>query len=45
MKIESIRIENLRSFADVAIQFENYTYLVGSNGADRSTISGLEEFI
>ena len=38
MKIESVRIENLRSFADVTIQFDNYTCLVGPNGAGKSTI-------
>lgn len=38
MKIESVRIENLRSFADVTVPFNNYTCLVGPNGAGKSTI-------
>ena len=38
MKIESVRIENLRSFADVTVPFDNYTCLVGPNGAGKSTI-------
>ena len=38
MKIESVRIENLRTFADVTVPFDNYTCLVGPNGAGKSTI-------
>ena len=38
MKIESVRIENLRTFADVTVPFGNYTCLVGPNGAGKSTI-------
>ena len=38
MKIESVRIENLRSFADVTVPFDDYTCLVGPNGAGKSTI-------
>ena len=38
MKIESVRIENLRSFAEVTVPFDNYTCLVGPNGAGKSTI-------
>lgn len=38
MKIESVRIENLRSFADVTVSFNNYTCLVGPNGSGKSTI-------
>ena len=38
MKIESLRIENLRSFADETIRFNDYTCLVGPNGAGKSTV-------
>lgn len=38
MKIESVRIENLRTFADVTVPFDNYACLVGPNGAGKSTI-------
>lgn len=38
MKIESIRIENFRSFKDETINFNNYSCFVGSNGAGKSTI-------
>ncbi len=38
MKIESIRIKNLRSFADATIPFNDYTCLVGPNGAGKSTV-------
>ena len=38
MKIESVRIENLRSFAEATVPFDNYTCLAGPNGAGKSTI-------
>ncbi len=38
MKIESVRIKNLRSFADVTVPFNDYTCLVGPNGSGKSTI-------
>jgi energy-coupling factor transporter ATP-binding protein EcfA2 len=38
MKIESVRIKNLRSFADETVSFNDYTCLVGPNGAGKSTI-------
>ncbi len=38
MKIESVRIRNLRSFADVPIPFNDFTCLVGPNGSGKSTI-------
>ena len=38
MKIESVRIKNLRSFADVTIPFNDYACLVGPNGSGKSTI-------
>ena len=38
MKIESVHIENFRSFKDATIPFNNYTCLVGPNGAGKSTI-------
>ena len=38
MKIESIRIQNLRSIKDQTIPFNDYTCLVGPNGSGKSTI-------
>lgn len=38
MKIESVRIENFRSFKDETIRFDNYTCFVGANGSGKSTI-------
>ena len=38
MKIESLRIENFRSFKDETILFDNYTCFVGVNGSGKSTI-------
>ena len=38
MKIESIRIENFRSFKDETILLDDYTCFVGPNGAGKSTI-------
>jgi putative ATP-dependent endonuclease of the OLD family len=38
MKIESIRIKNLRSFADETVSCNDYTCLVGPNGSGKSTI-------
>ena len=38
MKIESIRIKNLRSFADEIVSCNDYTCLVGPNGSGKSTI-------
>jgi energy-coupling factor transporter ATP-binding protein EcfA2 len=38
MKIESVRIENLRSIDDATIVLNDYTCLVGPNGAGKSTI-------
>jgi len=38
MRIESIRIKNFRAFADETIQFNDYTCLVGANGAGKSTV-------
>ena len=38
MKIESVRIENFRSFEDAAVPFNNYACLVGPNGAGKSTV-------
>jgi predicted ATP-dependent endonuclease of OLD family len=38
MKIESIRIENFRSFKDETISFDDYTCLVGANGCGKSTV-------
>ncbi|MFV1975424.1 MAG: AAA family ATPase [Candidatus Scalindua sp.] len=38
MKIESIRIENFRSFKDATIKFDQYTCLVGPNGSGKSTV-------
>lgn len=38
MKIESVRIENFRSFKDETIYFDDYTCFVGANGAGKSTV-------
>ncbi len=38
MKIESMRIENFRSFKDESIVLDNYTCFVGPNGSGKSTI-------
>lgn len=38
MKIESVRIENFRSFKDETIALDDYSCFVGANGAGKSTI-------
>lgn len=38
MKIASVRIQNFRGFRDETIQFNDYTCLVGENGAGKSTV-------
>ena len=38
MKIDSVRIENFRSFADAMIPLNDYSCLVGTNGAGKSTV-------
>ena len=38
MKIESVRIENFRSYKDQTISIDNYTCFVGPNGAGKSTV-------
>lgn len=38
MKIETVRIENFRSFKDETILLDNYVCFVGSNGAGKSTV-------
>ncbi|PCJ46287.1 MAG: ATP-dependent endonuclease [Gammaproteobacteria bacterium] len=38
MKIESVRIENFRSFKDETVMFDDYNCFVGANGAGKSTI-------
>lgn len=38
MKIESVRIQNFRSFEDETIEFDDYTCLVGPNGGGKSTV-------
>lgn len=38
MKIESIKIENFRSFKDETIYFDDYTCFVGANGCGKSTV-------
>ena len=38
MRIESVRIENFRSFEDAAVPFNKYACLVGPNGAGKSTV-------
>ncbi|MFD2600638.1 ATP-dependent nuclease [Flavobacterium suzhouense] len=38
MKIESIKIENFRSFKDQTINLDDYSCFVGPNGAGKSTV-------
>ena len=38
MRIESVRIENFRSFEDATVPFNRYGCLVGPNGAGKSTV-------
>ena len=38
MRIESVHIENFRSFEDATVPFNNYACLVGPNGAGKSTV-------
>lgn len=38
MRIESVRIENFRSFRDETVYFGDYTCFVGKNGAGKSTV-------
>ena len=38
MKIESVRIQNFRSFKDETIYFNDYSCFVGSNGSGKSTV-------
>ena len=38
MRIESVRIENFRSFKDATVPFNRYACLVGPNGAGKSTV-------
>jgi putative ATP-dependent endonuclease of OLD family len=38
MRIEYLRIENLRTFQDVTVPFDPYTCFVGANGAGKSTV-------
>ena len=38
MQIKSVRIKNLRAYADETIHLDAYTCLVGANGAGKSTV-------
>lgn len=38
MRLSSVRIQNLRSCCDVEVSFNDYTCLVGANGAGKSNI-------
>lgn len=38
MRIESVAIENLRSFASEVVRFDDYTCMVGANGSGKSTV-------
>jgi putative ATP-dependent endonuclease of the OLD family len=38
VRIESVRIQNLRSFDDEIVSLDNYNTLVGANGAGKSTV-------
>lgn len=38
MRIKSVRIKNLRAYQDETVELDNYTCLVGANGAGKSTV-------
>lgn len=38
MRIQSVRIQNFRSFEDETIEFSDYTCLVGANGSGKSNV-------
>jgi putative ATP-dependent endonuclease of the OLD family len=38
MKIETVRIQNFRTFKDETIHFDNYNCFVGPNGSGKSTV-------
>jgi len=38
MKIKRLEIKNFRSFSSIAVDMDDYTALVGSNGAGKSTV-------
>lgn len=38
MRIASVHIKNFRAFKDEIISFDNYTCLIGANGAGKSTV-------
>lgn len=38
MKLESVRIQNFRSFKDETVKFDDYNCFVGPNGAGKSTV-------
>ena len=38
MRIETVRIENFRSFEDATVPFNDYACLVGPNGSGKSTV-------
>lgn len=38
MKIESVRIQNFRSYKDQTVSLDNYSCFVGANGAGKSTL-------
>ena len=46
MRIDSVRMENFRSFEDATVPFNNYACLVGPNGVGKSTVlTALNVFI
>ena len=38
MRIRKVQISNLRAIADATVEFDDYTCLVGANGAGKSTV-------
>ena len=38
VRIKSVRIKNLRAYQDETVELDNYTCLVGANGAGKSTV-------
>src|SRR5688572_16762268 len=44
-RIESIKVRNYRSLADVEVQFEDLTVLVGENGSGKSNLVDVLRFV
>jgi predicted ATP-dependent endonuclease of OLD family len=38
MKLESVKIQNFRTFKDETVHFDDYNCFIGPNGAGKSTV-------